>query len=186
MGEGSNPRSGMTVDEYAALPEGDTTDELVRGRLVREPQPGYEHGRRQVRLAALIDAQLLGLDADCVCVGPVGFVLSEMPATVRGPDLAIVRRERLGELHAAGFVIGAPEIAIEIVSPSNTRRQLAEKTRDYLDAGAECVWLVDPAARTVTVQRGRRRIVTLAAGDVLTGGRVVPGLALPIAAIFED
>jgi Uma2 family endonuclease len=184
MGTGSSPRTGMTVAEYAALPEGDTIDELVRGRLVREPQPGYEHGFRQARLISLLDAQLAGPAAACACVGPVGFVLAE--ATVRGPDLAIVRRERLGELHAAGFVIGAPDIAIEIVAPSNTRHQLAEKTRDYLDAGADQVWIVDSAARAVTVHDSSGNVVTLAAGDVLTGGRVVPGLQLPIAAIFAD
>lgn len=101
------------------------------------------------------------------------------PATVRGPDAAVIRRDRLPDPHHAGFFYGAPDLAVEVVSPSNRAAETAEKVSEYLAAGARAVWVVDPRARTVAVHEASRDAAVVSATGVLDGGNVVPGAAPP-------
>jgi Uma2 family endonuclease len=83
----------LTIDEYAALPDDDGwVTELVRGLVVREPRPGYEHGRIQARIVQILTNHIDAHAPDLVCVGDFGVVVEQDPATVRGPDLAVIRR----------------------------------------------------------------------------------------------
>lgn len=94
--------------------------------------------------------------------------------------------ERLAATVRRGpFFEGAPDLAVEVVSPGNTRREIAGKVRDYLAAGSRAVWVVNPERRTVTVHRPDREPERLAGSDVLDGGPVLPGFRLPLSEIFE-
>jgi Uma2 family endonuclease len=176
----------LTIEEYADLPDDGWRTELVRGQVVREPQPSYEHGRIQSRLIGILEAHLKALAPHLACVGPFGVITEEMPGTVRGPDLAVVRRDRVVDLHHAGFLRGAPELAIEVVSPSNRAGEIQEKVSEYLDSGATMVWVIYPQTRTVAVHGagGEARFIT--GDELLPGGDLLPGLRVRVSELFED
>ena len=175
----------LTVEEFASLPDYENRTELVRGRLVREPPAGFEHGHLAAvvahRLKSFADANDLGL----VLAAETGFLLFDDPPTVRAPDAAFVAKERLPpDRH--GFAHLAPDLAVEIVSPSNTVAQVQDKVCDYLDAGTRMVWIVEPRRQTVMVYRSRDDIHLLTGADVIDGGEVLPGFRLAVAELFAD
>ncbi len=176
----------LTAEEYARMPDSldGTKDELVRGTVVCEPPPSFGHGVASMKIAHLVmsfvEAHGLG-----TVVGEAGFVLERGPDTVRGPDAAFVSAERASRHRGETFFEGAPDLAVEVVSPSNTRTKVAEKTQDYLAAGARRVWNVDPRRQTVTVHAPGAEPRVLAAGDHLDGGDVLPGFSVPVSSLFE-
>lgn len=175
----------MTAAEYARLPEDGRRHELRAGTLVSEPLPFPRHAQLQARLAhalsTFVDANGLG-----VVLTDGGFLLSRAPDTVRGPDVAFVRRDRYDAAEASrGFFRGAPDLAVEILSPSNRPAEIHAKIADYLAAGARLVWVLDPARRAVTVHRSlldRRR---LGSDATLDGEEVLPGFAIAVGRLFE-
>lgn len=173
------------IDEYARMPDDGDRTELVRGRLVREPQPGYQHGDIQLRLGAILIRHIDGRGLDLACVGPIGFVLERDPPTVRGPDLAVLRTSRVPVSDFPGFVAGAPDLAVEIRSPSNAAADIKDKVRDYLAAGARFVWVLDPATRTVAVHEPDSPARSLGIGESLDGGDLLPGLRIDLSALFR-
>jgi len=108
---------------------------------------------------------------------------TENPDTVRAPDAAFVRSGR-PEASYRGFYPGAPDLAIEVLSPDDRPGYVREKVAEWLEAGARAVWVVDPRIRTVTVHQPRRKPKRLGEDDTLRGGAVLPGFELPVAAIF--
>jgi Uma2 family endonuclease len=114
-----------------------------------------------------------------------GFLLPGLGDTVRSPDAAFVRGDRLpaGGL-GAGWVAVAPDLVIEILSPNETASELEEKLRDYRTAGTRLVWVIDPAARVVSVRSASAPECWVGEADSLDGGGVLPGFALPVAKIF--
>lgn len=157
----------MTLDEFERLPDDESRTELVRGRLVREPPTGMDHGRLASRvdrrIATFVEEHGLGE----VFIAETGFVLFEDP-----PE----ESTRFGRM--------APDLAVEVVSPSNTAVEILDKTADYLEAGTRLVWVVEPTRRCVTVYRSRNEIRLLREGDELEGYDVLPGFSLPVAEIF--
>jgi Uma2 family endonuclease len=176
----------VSPEVLAALPDDDWRTELVRGRVVREPQPAYEHGRVQVVVAEVLRRHVKDHATDFVCVGNFGVITEEDRNTVRGPDLAIVRSDRVAHLHRAGFLRGAPELVVEIVSPSNRPGAIQAKVAEYLRAGARIVWVIYPDVRTVAVHEAPDRARFLGEGDVLTGGSVLPSLRIDVADVFQE
>lgn len=175
----------LTLDEFERLPDDEWRTELVRGRVVREPPAGMNHGRLACRLAYLItrfvDRHALGE----VYGSETGFVLFEDPPTVRAPDAAFVSTARLPRPEdSIGFGHLAPDLAVEVVSPSNTAAEIIDKAADYLDAGTRLVWVVEPSRRCITVYRSRNEIRLLQEGDALDGYDVLPGFSVPVAEIF--
>jgi Uma2 family endonuclease len=172
----------MTVDEFGAAPlEGSW--ELIDGEPV-EVNPsaggsGWISGRLFSRLERFVDSNNLGW-----AFSPeTGFILFDDRATVRSPDGAFVRRDRLAR-PPDSFVPLAPDLAIEVLSPTDRRPDALAKVAMYLQAGVVLVWLVDPARSTVTVFRPDDTIEVLREGDLLDGGDVLPGLSIPVAEIF--
>ena len=94
------------------------------------------------------------------------------------------RIERAGEVK--GYWIGAPDLAVEVTSPGDTKREVDNKVAEWLEAGARMVWVVSPKLRTVTVYRSLTDIVVLAEKDTLDGGDVVPGFQIRVAEIFSS
>lgn len=176
---------GLSVDEFMAYDAPDGKAELVRGELRMSPSPGGRHGIVVValieRLAAFVRSRKLGR-----IMTNVGFELVQLPRTVRAPDIAFVRAEHLP---AGGIDSGpmrvAPDLAVEVVSPSETRARLREKLDDYRISGVPLVWLIDPIARTVTIIDGTLPPRELGESDVLTGGVVIPGFRCEIRELFD-
>lgn len=175
----------LTVEEFEALPEEEGKVELSRGRLVREPPVGASHGWVAVNLAVPIREHVRRHGLGAVFV-EVGYVLSREPATVRGPDLSFLAADRLPpEGMPPGFWRLAPDLAVEIVSPSNTLPELQEKVLQYLEAGTRLVWIVDPTTRTAIEYRSRDDIRLLTGAEELDGGDVLPGFRVTLREIFE-
>ena len=169
----------VTADELRRLPSSPGRRALVRGRLIEMAPPGAEHGEIAVRVASRLAAFVERESRGAVRVES-GYVLSRDPDTVRGPDVSFVRRERLPETPLRrGFHDGPPDLAVEIVSPGDRRRQVEDVVRDYLEAGTPCVWVVDPRSHTVEVHEPGR-VTTLRTGDRLSGGTALSGFEVHV------
>lgn len=179
------PEDRLTIEEFERLPDDAWRTELVRGLLVREPPAGFEHGRRAARIATALDRYAREHDLGVVVAAETGFVLAEDPPTVRAPDAAFVSKARLpADPVPPGFARLAPDLAVEIASPSHAMAELYGKAIDYLEAGTREVWVVDPQTRTVTVFRPDGGLRLLREADALEGGDILPGFRLPVAEIF--
>ena len=173
-----------TETDLANLPEDSYRHELVAGVIVAEPLPRHRHDRTRRRLERLLEAFVDGEGLGEV-FGEAGYVLARDPDTVRGPDLSFVTRLRLRDFDDARFFSGAPDLAVEILSPSNRRGEMHAKVADYLAAGARLVWVVDAERKTVTTYTALLTPVRIESPAILDGGDVLPGLAIPLEAIFE-
>ncbi len=175
----------LTVEEFAALPASIARRELVCGEVVETMPPGGIHGI----LAALITAALIqwskqrgggyvGIES--------GFVIERDPATVRAPDVYYVRAERIPATGVPeGFWTIAPDLAVEIVSPSDTAEGIHEKVRDYLAAGTAAVWVVYPRSRSITVHTPDGLARTWGPEGSLESPELLPGFSLRIADLFR-
>lgn len=175
-----------TIEEYEQRPDDERyRDELVRGRLVREARPGHEHGRVQLQLGSELNQHVRRHRLGVVTVES-GYALVPSTATVRGPDISFVVRARIPrEGLGCGFPRIPPDLAVEVVSPSNTAAALREKIDEYFGAGVRQVWVVYPRRRNVAVHLSRSDVRVLNEDDELDGGNVVPGFRLPVAEIFD-
>jgi Uma2 family endonuclease len=158
--------------------------ELLRGELVMMTPAGFEHGAIAgnlfLPLGNFVKERRLGI----VMGTETGFQIAQDPDTVRAPDVGFVCADRVRGVLPRGFFPGAPDLAVEVVSPSDRRAAVLAKVQDWLAAGCRAVWLVDPAERTVSIHDNRGQVRTLSVSDELTGGDVVPGFRLPVAEIF--
>ena len=189
MGNRQLPKSShtLTIEAFAQLSDEPWRAELVRGCVIREPPAGFEHGRLTARIASLLDQHVREHGLGVVLGAETGFVLSDDPPTVRAPDVAFVSVDRLPPPEEMeGFAAGAPDLAVEVVSPSNTASDLQAKVMDYLAAGCSLVWVIDPRTRSVTAYHSSRDIQLLRENDVLDAGEVLPRFALALAELFDD
>lgn len=177
----------MTAEDLEAMSSGSYRYELIRGELHRMSLTGFRHAaivrRIAVPLALYVEQHNLGE----VLVGDPGFVLARDPDSVLGPDIAFVRVDHVPpEDEQPRFMRGAPDLAIEVVSPSDGRGEIAEKLAIYRAAGVPLVWVCDPGRRVVRVHTTSGPPTELGADQVLNGGEVIPGFQLRLASIFRD
>jgi Uma2 family endonuclease len=186
MAEVAYPTTLLTVDEFLTYPARGERWELVAGVLRVMAPAGGAHGAVSgavfAALVTFVEARRLGM---CFPDG-TGFVLPGLPSTVRSPDVAFVRAERLppGGIEQ-GFLALAPDLVVEVLSPSETASDLEEKLRDYRAAGTRLVWVIDPEKRLVSVRAAEAPERWLGEGESLDGGAVLPGFSLPVATLFE-
>jgi len=177
----------LTERDLVALPDGDGfRHELQAGLLVAEPRPFPLHARVQARVVTMLNefVRPRGL-GQVLCDG--GFLLAHDPDTVRGPDVSFVTRGRwAAQLDHRRFFPGAPDLAVEILSPSNRAGETHAKVADYLAAGARLVWIVDPQQDDVTVYRTLLVPRRLQGPEALGGEDVLPGFSVEVASIFEE
>lgn len=175
----------MTAADLLKMPDDGFRYELVRGELRKMAPAGYRHGRIAIRLSTRLDQYVTHCQLGVVCAAETGFRLAVNPDVVRAPDVAFIRRERVEEIgDVEGYWPGAPDLAVEVISPSDTYTDVQEKVFDWLEAGARMVIVVMPRRRTVTVYRTLTDIVVLTEDDSLDGGEVVPGWAMPVKDLF--
>ena len=173
----------LTLEEYLTLPDDDLyIDELSRGRLVREPRPGNTHGQIVAEITYLLRSYLEHSSVGRV-ITEAGFLLSPSPLTIRGPDVAFVRNERLQS--TTSFFEGGPDLAIEVVSPSNRPGELLQKVGEFLSGGTEVVWVVYPQPRTVVEHTLAGATRVLSEEDVLSAPEILPGFELRVRRLFE-
>jgi Uma2 family endonuclease len=158
--------------------------ELVEGRLVMMSPAGFDHGRFASRIVAALENHVAPRGLGIVTTAEAGFQLGRDPDTVRAPDVAFVRADRIPPGGVKGFFQGAPDLAVEVTSPSDRRADLAAKVQDWLRGGCATVWIVNPDDRTVTMHRRSGDVAVLTAADVLTGGDVLPEFSMPVSRVF--
>jgi Uma2 family endonuclease len=176
----------LTADEFAAMPNptDGSQQELVRGEVVTVPPPGFVHGVVQGNVAFLLKQYANRSKSGRVTV-EWGVIPVSGPDTVRGPDVAFWSFDRLpAEQTPVVYANVAADVVAEVVSPSNTRKQVARKVREYFASGIRLVWVVDPDERTVTVYHKPGDGTVLWEDATLTGGDVLPGFACPVAELF--
>ena len=173
----------ITAEELERMGRSGFQYELVRGRLVQMNPPNHEHGRVAVEVAAAL-LQFVRTDRLGSVVVESGYTLARNPDVVRGPDVSFVRKGRSDYPPVRGFYIGAPDLAVEVRSPDDSVAELLAKAAEYLAAGTELVWIIDPIETTVHVLSSGAGAVTLGPGDALSGGTTVPGFTLSIGALF--
>lgn len=185
MQHGETLEQPLSLAEFERLSEEDGYRiELVKGRIVREPLPNAEHGWLTSELFGRIHAHARKYGPGLALI-ETGFLLSDEPPTVRGPDIAFIAEENLPEEGIPfGFWRVPPDLAVEVLSPSNTAADIQEKVLEYLAAGTGLVWVVDPRTRSVASYRGRKDVQLLTEDDTLDGGDVLPGFTLPISHLF--
>ena len=177
----------MTVDAFLVHPSPDgLKTELVRGELRVSPPPGGPHGFAATKLVVLLWEHVAPRRLGRVSADGIGYELLRLPRTVRVPDASFVRADRLpADGVGPGLLRLAPDLAIEVLSPGETASELDEKIDDYLTAGTQLVWVVDPVRRTVRIVSKGANEPLLHEGDTLTGGQVLPGFACAVSEIFD-
>lgn len=184
--EGAIQDRPLTVEDLYVLPDDGRRYELQAGRLLSEPLPGTRHGLVVSIVDGLLSDHVRSHGLGVVLAGDTGFILGRSPDTVRGPDIAFVCRERFESVGAISTAFpGAPDVAIEILSPNDRAGDIHAKVADYLAAGTRLVWVVDPVGERVTVYRALLEPRVLERGNRLEGEDVVPGFGVPVAALFS-
>ena len=176
----------MTVEDLYVMPDDGYKHELQAGILVSEPLPGYRHGRILAMVAERLSAHVRQRRLGVVLAGDSGFILAHSPDTVRGPDVAFVsreRHERSGDTVRA--FAGAPDLAVEVLSPSNTPAAMHAKVADYLAAGTRRVWVVDPETQTLSVYASLLSPLVRGEDDMLDGEEVIPGFTVRVGEILD-
>ncbi len=162
---------------------GDRRVELVRGELVEMPAVGLKH----IRVVGVLVAWIVSFvtERKLGVAGPeLGCILSRNPDVVRAPDIAFISAARLGSADPEGFFAGAPDLAVEVISPTDKVSEVQEKIREYLAAGARLVWLVDPRSETVTAYRPNGDAHVYSGNDEVPGEDVLPGFSFRPADLF--
>lgn len=172
-----------TAEELLLLPDG-MHGEIVRGVFVPMSPTHSPHGSVTGRVSYAVMEYVYPRGAGEVFAAETCFRLARRPDTVRCPDVGFVTADRLPLGVQSGVFEGAPDLAVEVLSPSNSYNEMSRKTAEYLRAGGRQVWIVDPDARTVTTHTAGGLPRFLEGDDVLEGGDLLPGFSAPVAQFF--
>lgn len=175
----------MTADEFARV-AGSARAELMYGRMVEMAPASYQHGKYVARLTHFLGQFVYPQNLGELVGAETGFIINAED-NVRAPDVAFISAERLSRMaEPEGYLVGAPDLAVEVVSKYDTARMVREKVNEWLAAGTRLVWVVDPKKKTVTVHDGVSNVVSiLTVDDTLGGGLVLPGFACPVGNLFK-
>jgi Uma2 family endonuclease len=176
----------ITADDFERMVDTDARHELINGELVEVSFPNAVHGWICAKICRRLmeHAERLGTGEVLVDVGVV-LNLPWDPERVRGPDVAFIARERLeaGRL-PSGFLRRAPDLVVEVLSPSETAADVQQKVRDFLEAGARLVWIVAPESRSLTVFRADGSARLVREREEIDGEDVLPGLRFPLSDVL--
>jgi len=177
----------VTAEELAELVARDDEHryELIAGELEVMAPARPRHGRIIGRLTSSLGPYILAHGLGEIFGAETGFCLARDPDTVRAPDVAFVRRERVAEVgDTDDWWPGAPDLAVEVLSPEDRYSQVRQKVGMWLAGGARLVLVVDPRRLLVEVHRPGEPVRELTEADAIDGLDVVPGWTLPVAELF--
>jgi Uma2 family endonuclease len=174
----------MTAEDLFRSSFPDKRVELVRGELIVREPPGYRHGAVTAQLTTALMNHVVPRDLGQVVAGDVGFTLSRGPDTVRGPDVAFIKRGRVPRPLPSAYAELAPDLAVEILSPSDRSRETLAKVADWLNAGTRLVWVIDPARRQARVYRQDGTLSAVESEESLDGEDVLPGFSCLLGAVL--
>ncbi len=180
----------LTADEYLRHPLGHEPGELVRGVMHVMNATFGGHGVVVENLLAALGPHVRRRRLGRAFGDNVGFQLDipgETRDTARSPDAAFVRADRLppAGIGLRSWVRLAPDLAVEVLSPENRPAEIEARVADYLAAGTQLMWIIDPQARTVARRTPLGPRKTVGEDDTLDAGDVVPGFTMPVADLFD-
>jgi len=158
--------------------------ELLRGELVLMSPSGSLHAIVAATLGGILYDYVTQRKLGSVFGAEGGFRIGHDPDTVRAPDAAFVSAARMPASIPAGFFPGPPDLAVEVLSPSDRASEVLTKVSDWLEAGCRIVWVVDPEAQSVTVYAPDKAMRILHRSDALTGEEVLPGFQVELSKLF--
>jgi Uma2 family endonuclease len=174
-----------TADDLLRMPDDGSRYELVRGEIRKRPPAGYRRGRIAMNISTPLDQFVRAHGLGTVCAAETGFRLASNPDTVRAPDVAFVRDERVKQVgDVAGYWPGPPDLVVEVVSPGERYTDVQDKVLEWLTAGSRMVVVADPGRRVVMVYRTLDEISLLTENDTLDGADVVPEWRLAVREVF--
>jgi Uma2 family endonuclease len=175
----------MTAEELERFALADKQVELVRGQLVVREPPSTRHGRIAANLGYYLSDFVRRRGLGVVFAQDTGFKIASNPDSVRGPDVAFLAQERAGEIPSRGFANLAPDLVAEILSPDDRPGELVAKVGDWLAAGTQLVWVIDPERAQARVYRPDGSVSLIGVDSVLEGEDVLPGFSCALKEILS-
>lgn len=176
-------RASVTIEAFRRLADDGMLHELDEGEVLSMPPASEQHGDVEGEVFAIIRSFARQHSLGRVYPSDTGFLLSD--GTVRSPDVAFVKKQRLAGLDRSGFFPGAPDLAVEVFSPSDSVAGLMRKVRQYFRAGCHTVWIVYPATKEVQVLDASGNDRTLQGEQLLEAPELLPGFSIPAGKLFE-
>jgi Uma2 family endonuclease len=174
-----------TAQQLFEMPDDGKRYELIAGELRMMSPSGWKHGEIVGKLHTILGSHVVKNRLGTVFGAETGFLIARDPDTVRAPDIAFIANENLPlEAPSEAYWPGAPDLAVEVLSPNDRTGEVDEKIHAWLSAGARLVWVVDPQLRTVTSYRSTTDVTTHTAAEQLDGGEIVRGFRCAVAEIF--
>jgi Uma2 family endonuclease len=160
--------------------------ELIDGKLVLMSPVGDQHGGIELTVGAYLRQFVRAHNLGKVRVGEVGIYIRRDPDTIRAADVLFVSNDRYAQKSSAAYLDVAPDLVVEIMSPSDGWSDVQQKLRDYFGIGVRLIWVVDPTTRSVHAHRSLTDVRIFNEPDDLPGDDVLPGFSVNVAALFED
>ena len=168
------------------LLEMDERGELIRGVFCPTMVPGFLHGKVIAKLIMLLGLVVTPNKLGTIVTADAGVLLGRNPDTVLGPDIAYYSKEKIAlDATLPGYSETPPELVVEVVSPSDTPREVAGKANMWLVGGVQLVWVVWPETKMIDVYRPNQPVTTLRETDTLTGEDVLPQFTVAVKDIFD-
>jgi Uma2 family endonuclease len=182
------PKKVWTEAELQALPDDGYIHEVVSGELVMSPKNNWYHGRICTRLSAALLSFASEHRLGAVLDSSTGYWMHNR--NCRAPDISFVPKSRLAALgfkpKDRRFFPDAPDLAVEILSPNDTRAEIDERLRDFFSSGTQLAWIINAEGESVEICRSLTQRKLLGSGAFLEGEDVLPGFRYPIANLFKE
>ncbi len=171
----------LTWAEFEQYPDDGMHHELIEGEHQVLPPPKSKHSL----IAHAVAKALSPLETKGRVFWEVGYKLSDNPATWIEPDVSFITEQRVLETDPDGYFLGAPDLAVEIISPSESARHIERKIALLLAKGSMAVWVIYPDSRSIHVHTPDRKSVALGGDDLRSLPALLPGWELPVACLFD-
>lgn len=175
-------------EDLQALPEDGYIHEVVSGELILRPKDNFQHERICTRLLVALDTFNCAHQLGVVLGSSAGFWMFNR--NCRAPDISFIPKQRLAKLGfsptAETFFPGAPDLAVEVLAPSNTRAEIDARLKDFFASGTEIAWIIDPDTGSAEVCHSPTQRRLTGPGGELDGEHLLPGFRYPIADLFKD
>ena len=182
------PKKIWTEEELQSLPDDGFVHELVDGELVMSPKNNFEHEGICTRMAVALQEFNRQHRLGVVRGSSAGYWMSNR--NCRAPDISFIPKERLMKLgfspKSRKFFPGAPDLAVEVLSPNTPRAEIDARLRDFFSSGTQLAWIIDPQSESVEVCHSLTQRKLLGSGAELQGEHLLPGFRYPIAELFKE